>query len=176
MPWTLRHGRAEITLRTDLRFERGIAGGAGELRELFADPMRRSLLVEICSALGYAGAGASTQELVSRLVSAFERGALSVERTWLAPAPAAAAIAEEPAVRRAEAAPREEKTWIAVRLVNDADPPRPVAFERYRIELPDGSTRDGMLDANGTARIEGIDPGACRITFPALDGRRWSPA
>ena len=71
------------------------------------------------------------------------------------------------------AAPVEEKTWIGIRLVDDADPPRPVPFEKYRIELPDQSIREGQLDANGQARVSGFDPGSCKVSFPRLHGDDW---
>jgi hypothetical protein len=50
---------------------------------------------------------------------------------------------------------------------------RPVPNEEYQIELPDGSTVDGHLDGAGLARVDGIDPGICKITFPNLDKRTW---
>jgi len=70
-------------------------------------------------------------------------------------------------------APREEKTWFGIELVDDADPPQPVAFKRYRVELPDGAVREGMLDENGRARINGLDPGTCKVSFPDLHGEDW---
>lgn len=67
-------------------------------------------------------------------------------------------------------APVEVKHWIEVALKDPAG--RPVRFARYRIELPDGSTSEGALDAAGVARVAGLDAaGACKISFPRLDGR-----
>jgi hypothetical protein len=43
----------------------------------------------------------------------------------------------------------------------------------YRITLPDGSVAEGTLDENGFARVEGIVPGTCQITFPSLDKEAW---
>jgi hypothetical protein len=74
---------------------------------------------------------------------------------------------------RAAQAPKEVKTWVEIVLVDDDEPPQPVRYAKYRIELPDRSTREGILSDNGRARIEGIDPGTCRVTFPGLDGREW---
>ena len=49
--------------------------------------------------------------------------------------------------------------------------------EKYEIKLPDGETVDsGTLDGNGRARVEGIDPGQCEVTFPELDGDSWASA
>jgi hypothetical protein len=67
--------------------------------------------------------------------------------------------------------PRDETTWIAIQLAYNSG--KPASFERYRIKLPDGSTREGMLDASGTVRIDGIDPGMCKVSFPHYDARDW---
>jgi hypothetical protein len=64
--------------------------------------------------------------------------------------------------------------WIAIELVGEDD--KPIPGERYRIELPDGKVREGALDGKGKARIEGIPPGQCNITFPNLDKEAWAPA
>jgi uncharacterized protein involved in type VI secretion and phage assembly len=66
---------------------------------------------------------------------------------------------------------KKKKTWVEIKLV-DGDG-KPVAGEPYRIELPDGEVRNGTLNSQGLARIEGIDPGACKITFPKRDKRDW---
>jgi hypothetical protein len=69
----------------------------------------------------------------------------------------------------------EEKTaWIEIELVDEED--EPVPSEKYDIKLPDGSVAKGTLDGNGFARIEGIDPGTCEITFPNLDKDAWEKA
>jgi hypothetical protein len=70
--------------------------------------------------------------------------------------------------------PREETTWIAIRLADKKG--RPAAFKRSRIELPDGSRREGMLEAKGVARIDGIDPGMCEVSFPDFDKSDWKAA
>jgi len=60
-----------------------------------------------------------------------------------------------------EDAPR---SWIEIELVDDEG--NPVPDEPYTIVTGDGTSRSGTLDARGRAREEGIDPGACKITFP----------
>jgi type VI secretion system secreted protein VgrG len=75
-----------------------------------------------------------------------------------------------------EPAPQEVTTWIEIVLLTEAEPRRPMANQRYRIELPDGSIRQGRLDANGKARLEGIDPGTCKVSFPDLDASSWHKA
>jgi type VI secretion system secreted protein VgrG len=66
----------------------------------------------------------------------------------------------------------KEKTWIEIELVDDDG--KPVPGEKYLVTLSDGKTiASGTLDENGFARVENIDPGSCKITFPNLDGRGW---
>lgn len=67
----------------------------------------------------------------------------------------------------AKAEPDPEKDWIELHLVDDFD--QPLAGEKYRLKLADGSVREGRLDASGRARIDGIDPGVCEVTLPDLD-------
>lgn len=63
-------------------------------------------------------------------------------------------------------------SWIEIQLVDEED--NPVPGEVYRIILPDGQTvAEGTLDENGFARVNGIDPGTCQITFPDLDQEAW---
>ncbi len=66
-------------------------------------------------------------------------------------------------------------SWIEIVLVDEAD--KPVAGERYKITLPDGTTvREGSLDDKGFARVDGIEPGTCKVTFPELDKDAWKSA
>lgn len=67
----------------------------------------------------------------------------------------------------------DEKTWIKIQLLDDLD--RPAAGRRYRVELPDGTVREGTLDAMGQAKETGIDHGKCKISFPDLDADVWRP-
>ncbi|MCW5768008.1 MAG: hypothetical protein KIT19_04945 [Phycisphaeraceae bacterium] len=76
-----------------------------------------------------------------------------------------------------EQTPPEEqkKSWIEI-VLKDQDG-EPVSGEPYRVLLPDGSTiAEGTLDSNGFARIDGIDPGTCKVTFPNRDQSCWKPA
>jgi uncharacterized Zn-binding protein involved in type VI secretion len=65
----------------------------------------------------------------------------------------------------------DKKHWVSIKLVDQDNKPMPE--EMYHIELPDGSAVDGTLDAKGQARVEGIDPGNCKITFPNIDKNLW---
>lgn len=66
----------------------------------------------------------------------------------------------------------EERSWIEIELVDEDD--QPVTGERYRITLADGITvAQGTTGSDGVARVSGIDPGTCKITFPDLDKDAW---
>jgi len=65
-------------------------------------------------------------------------------------------------------------SWVEIELVDDEG--LPVAFEAYLVELPDGSPIEGTLDGRGQARIEGIDPGTCKVSFPDRDAKDWKRA
>lgn len=66
---------------------------------------------------------------------------------------------------------QEKSSWIEIEMVDEAD--EPVAGMVYRITLPDDTVADGTLDENGFARVEGIVPGTCRVSFPDLDQEAW---
>jgi hypothetical protein len=64
-----------------------------------------------------------------------------------------------------------KKSWIEIVLVDNND--QPVAGETYKCVLPDNRVKIGTLDAKGFARIDGIEDGNCKISFPNRDGRSW---
>ena len=68
----------------------------------------------------------------------------------------------------------EKPNWIELELVDEQD--KPVAGEKYEVTLPDGRVAKGTLDQNGFARIDGIDPGDCKVVFPNLDKETWKKA
>ena len=62
----------------------------------------------------------------------------------------------------------EKKTsWVELEMLDEDD--APVSGARYEVKLPDGSVATGTLDGDGKARIDGIEPGNCEITFPDFD-------
>jgi len=69
---------------------------------------------------------------------------------------------------------KDKKHKIDIELLDDQG--KPVPGEAYKITLPDGTTvADGTLDEKGRARVENIDPGTCKVTFPNLDKNAWGP-
>ena len=69
----------------------------------------------------------------------------------------------------------KKKSWIEIELVDEEK--NPVPGERFKITLPDGETvAEGTLNEKGFARVDGIDPGTCKITFPELDQEAWEKA
>jgi hypothetical protein len=61
--------------------------------------------------------------------------------------------------------------WVEFELVDLEG--YPVAGERYRATLPDGSVHEGILGADGRIRYEGMSDGPCKIAFPDLDADAW---
>jgi hypothetical protein len=62
--------------------------------------------------------------------------------------------------------------WIAIRMLDEAG--KPVAGLAYRIVLPHGGmVAEGTLDEKGVARVEGFEPGSCKVSFPSLDCEAW---
>jgi len=68
----------------------------------------------------------------------------------------------------------KKASWIEIKLLDEED--QVVSGEKYEIELPDGSVASGTLDQRGYARVDGIDPGTCKVTFPKLDKDAWEKA
>ena len=56
------------------------------------------------------------------------------------------------------------KDWIEIELKDRAG--APVAEERYVVTLPDGQQREGVLDEEGTARLNDIPAGPVVVNFP----------
>lgn len=86
--------------------------------------------------------------------------------------PPAAAAAVTPASE--SPAPDGEKNWVDLELVDEEG--YPVPNVRYKLCLPDGTERDGVLGEDGRRREEGIDPGVVKVTFPDFDAAEWDAA
>lgn len=65
-----------------------------------------------------------------------------------------------------------KKSWVEVELLDRNK--RPVKGLAVELTLPDGTVQKGTLSDKGSYRIDGIDPGTCKVRFPDLDGREWA--
>jgi hypothetical protein len=147
------------------------------LRRAAVDPVARAALRRFAACRIDAPRGAPidddemlrglARELASGRVTLFEQPPLPIAAIHGDEAASELPAAREP--RR----PVVERTWITIELVGEDDQPIPGA--RYRIELPDGSAQEGRLDSKGLARLRGIEPGKCVVTFPDLDREAWVP-
>jgi len=68
--------------------------------------------------------------------------------------------------------PGEEPTWIEILLKDEQG--AAVPGEPYEIEMPDGRVHSATLDHQGFARIDGIDPGTCKVRFPERCNDSWA--
>lgn len=149
------------------------------VRAWFSAPERRGLLLDLCAAAtSYTRvelSRRSTSDLCDELARALRAGILHAQVQPRVGATRPEKIAEEVYDAPISVPRREEEvevTWIEIELLDETDEPVPRA--RYRIDLPDGSTRRGRLDAEGWARVDNVDPGNCVVTFPDLDEEAWS--
>lgn len=76
------------------------------------------------------------------------------------------------AAQPAEAPP--ETTWVEIALVDEQG--APVAGEEYWVRTASGTAITGRLNAEGKARVRGVEPGTCEVTFPNLNATDWQPA
>jgi hypothetical protein len=65
----------------------------------------------------------------------------------------------------------DKKHWVEIAMVDTEG--NPAVGQDYEITLPNGTLVTGSLDERGGARVEGIDPGSCKIRFPSLDKTVW---
>jgi phage protein D len=55
-------------------------------------------------------------------------------------------------------------TWLELELLDSAG--QPVPYERYKVVTADGKEIEGVLDAEGRARLTGIPLGSNNVSFP----------
>lgn len=68
----------------------------------------------------------------------------------------------------------KETSWIEVELVGEDD--KPITGELCEITVPDGRVYRSSTDHEGLVRLEGFEPGSCKVTFPNLDQEAWEKA
>jgi hypothetical protein len=80
--------------------------------------------------------------------------------------------AHKPKTGQTNSENEQQTTWIEIELLDEDD--NPVSGKKYEVNLPDGTVAKSTLDGNGFARVEGINPGECKVCFPELDKDAWS--
>ncbi len=113
----------------------------------------------------------SQEEIWSRIRAQIQHELLFVARPRSEPAPVDSrrvaprpqAPAEPMQRPRLRSEPKPKRTWIEIVVVDQDD--APVPHEQYRLELPDGSVREGKLDGDGCLYVDDIDPGTCTLTL-----------
>lgn len=63
------------------------------------------------------------------------------------------------------------KPWIEIQLLDMEG--NPVSGKHYLVRDSGGQERRGVLDSDGSARLEGLQGGYCDVSFPELDGGAW---
>jgi hypothetical protein len=186
-------GRLQILSRSHVRELRDAGAAKDFLRPLLAQPgnlaaARNALAAE------HTGSGApawSEGELLDHLagrlvaegllvVSCADSYLASLQGTFQASAappsspPKTTPLQDEQAAKEEKPAQQpEEEHWIEIELLDDGG--KPVAGELYFVELPDGSSLSGRTDSQGRARVEGVDPGTAKVSFPDRDKKTYEP-
>ncbi len=117
--------------------------------------------------IGDSGGGAGSPQAAT--MGAAKVAGSAFTRTGCASKGAIAAHEGSPLFTRGD--PAKKKSWVEIELVDQQG--KPAAYERYRVVPPGGEPIEGFLDEKGFARVDGIDPGTCQVSFPDLDGAGW---
>jgi hypothetical protein len=190
--------RLQILSRSHVREMRDVGAAREFLRPMLAQPgnratARRTLMAEPTFASGTAWSDADLLEHLARrmvqdgllIVSCADSYLAALQGTFESAAGAAAAAGsqtqpqttplqdEEAAKEEKGTQEPEEQHWIEIELLDDDG--KPVAAELYYVELPDGSQLSGRTDGQGRARVDGVDPGTAKVSFPDLDKKMYEP-
>jgi hypothetical protein len=68
----------------------------------------------------------------------------------------------------------EPTSWVG--LVLEDEEGEPVAGQRVRIKLADGTVRESVSDDKGRIRLDGIPQGNCQVEFLGMDAGDWRAA
>lgn len=191
--------RLQILSRSHVREMRDVGAAREFLRPLLAQPgnraaVRRTLMNEPAFVSGTAWSDADLLEHLARrmvqegllIVSCADSYLAAIQGTFESAAGAAAAggasqaqqqttpLQDEEAAKEEKGTQEpEEEHWIEIELLDDDG--KPVSGERYFVELPDGSQLSGRTDGQGRARVQGVDPGTAKVSFPDLDKKSYEP-
>jgi type VI secretion system secreted protein VgrG len=67
-----------------------------------------------------------------------------------------------------------EKAFVDLTVKDAAG--KPVAYQLFTVEFPDGKVKTGYTDQDGKAHVPGAKEGTCKVSFPGLDGKSWRPS
>ncbi|GEM_PF-4425034 len=151
------------------------------LREMLRSPSGRTHLRAVASELAVMGESAGDcpdADLVDRLDRALGRGHGQLLQRRLEPRALSQGLIDAgasgqlgaPNVPMAQPAPLvDNEDWIEIEILDDRQVP--VVGTTLHFSLPDGSTRTATTDSFGLARVIGLPPGNCEVTFLELDDR-----
>jgi hypothetical protein len=74
--------------------------------------------------------------------------------------------AEVPSVTPSQVRTLIQKTWIEIDVAFDDGTPYAGSVQ---VTLPDGRVTNATTNAKGVLRLDGIAPGQCKVSFPAVD-------
>ncbi|HEX9983259.1 MAG TPA: carboxypeptidase-like regulatory domain-containing protein [Thermoanaerobaculia bacterium] len=187
--------RLQILSRSHIREFRDVGAARDFLRPMLLHPGNRTALRHALGAMPVSSDQELLEELAHRMVaeglqvvSCADSYLASLQGTFTeaaaAASPAVAAqqqqqeqstpLQDEQAAKEEQAAQQsDEQHWIEIELLDDDG--QPIADEAYLVELPDGSKKTGRTDASGKARVDGVDPGTAKVSFPDLDQKLYDP-
>ncbi len=100
------------------------------------------------------------------------RGGSAAAKTAETADPAANGASSKKGSSAGQDSSSDKKTWVEIELI-DHDC-RPLRGVRVEVTLPDGKVTPGTLSEEGVFRVNNIDIGSSKVTFPDLDGREWA--
>jgi hypothetical protein len=145
-----------------------------ELEGCFPESMGKrvwseQLLLALCAA---AGRPQHTVPALPRLREVVSEALASGDLVALRAPPPSGFSGKPRPLPQAEPVPQQEeevrqKTWLEL-VLEDLEG-NALAGERFKVVTPSGETREGKLDSHGRVRLEGLDPGNCKVSFPNLE-------
>lgn len=151
----------------------------GAAREVLGDLVRDEASMRYLRAVLAQELGASVEQLsdgrvLDELAVRVAQGRLALVGFRPGPAQVPPLKGEEPPPPEEEPPPEDQPdAWLEISLVDNGDPPQPVAGAKYVVELEDGTVIEGYLDDAGKTRIEGIQEGTAKVSFPDFEDGSW---
>jgi hypothetical protein len=148
------------------------------LRRFKDDPINMASLRACVAADSHDVDRLDAEQVLARFAALLVIGKIVMIRSFMpadGPRPELEPAGQQPEAReKARARTPRPKSWVEINLKDARGDP--VAGERYRIKLPDGSVEEGNLDAFGHAEYYEINRGSCEVSFPDLEDEEWSKA